>query len=109
MNGTVVELTVDSIIKKMYLSSHQGKSFDFYQKFKTVNIYKLNKHYAENYFLKKLEKHIKRGDINIYYEQIIKEDIDDGHIFYGLKTKDIKWWEIDTQEDLEITWRIFSK
>ena len=101
MDGTVVELTPDEIVKEMYLKRHQGKGFSFYQKYKTVNFYKLSSYYAKKYFIPKMDEHIARNDVNVYYEQIIKEDIDDGHLFFALMTNHNRWWEIDTVEDLK--------
>ena len=109
MDGTVVELTEDGLVKEMYLKIHQGEGFSFYQKYKTVNFYKLSGYYSQKYFIPKMENHINRNDVNVYYAQIIKEDIDEGHSFYALKTGDNRWWEIDTPEDLEKTRSMFNE
>jgi len=109
MDGTVVELADDGIVKEMYLKRHQGRCFSFYQKYKTVNFYKLSKYYSQKYFIPKMDKHITRKDVDVYYEQIIKEDIDDSYTFYSLKTGNTLWWEIDTPEDLKKAREIFRK
>jgi len=46
MDGTVVELTSDGLVKEMYLKRHQGEGFSFYKKYKTVNFYKFSGHYS---------------------------------------------------------------
>ncbi|MDP8314023.1 MAG: phosphocholine cytidylyltransferase family protein [Candidatus Celaenobacter antarcticus] len=109
MDGTVVELTSDGLVKEMYLKRHQGEGFSFYKKYKTVNFYKFSGHYSHKYLIPKMENHIKRDDVNVYYEQIIKEDIDEGHSFYALETGDNRWWEIDTPEDLEKARSMFNE
>lgn len=109
MDGTVVELTEDGLVKEMYLRRHQGEEFSFYKKYKTVNFYKLSGYYSQKYFIPKMENHINRNDVNVYYEQIIKEDIDEGHSFYALETCDNRWWEIDTPEDLEKARSMFNE
>ncbi len=109
MEGTVVELTDDGLVKEMYLKRHQGEGFSYYQKYKTVNFYKLSGYYSQKYLIPKMENHINRNDVNVYYEQIIKEDIDEGHSFYTLKTGDNRWWEVDTPEDLEKTRSMFNE
>lgn len=109
MNGTVVELDSVSRVKKMFLNKDQGEAFDFSDKYKTLNFYKFNKNFVQDFLIGKLEAHIKGHDVNSYYEQIVKEAIDSGHDFYGLKTGGAKWWEIDTQEDLEKAERIFGR
>lgn len=108
MNGTVVELKEHDYVKEMYLKTQQGEGFDFEGKFKTVNFYKLSSKYVRDSFLVKLDRHIRRKDVNIYYEQIIKEDVDDGHSFFGLKAGAGRWWEIDTPEDVRLANRIFG-
>lgn len=109
MDGTVVELTEDGLVKEMYLKRHQGEEFSYYQKYKTVNFYKLSGYYSQKYLIPKMGNHIDRDDVNVYYEQIIKEDIDEGHSFYALETGDNRWWEIDTPEDLEKARSIFNE
>ncbi|MBS3742295.1 MAG: phosphocholine cytidylyltransferase family protein [Candidatus Cloacimonetes bacterium] len=108
MDGTVVELTEDNIVKEMYLKRHQGKGFSYYQKYKTVNFYKFGSYYVQNHLIPKMKEHIKRQDVNVYYEQIIKEDIDEGYQFYALQTGSNLWWEIDTPGDLKKTKEIFE-
>lgn len=108
MDGTVVELTEDNIVKEMYLKRHQGEGFSFYEKYKTVNFYKFGSYYVKKHLIPKMQEHIKRKDVNVYYEQIIKEDIDEGYQFYALETGSNLWWEIDTPEDLEKTKEIFQ-
>jgi len=108
MNGTVVELGGHDYVKEMYLKTQQGQGFDFGDKFKTVNFYKLSASYAGKSFLAKLDRHIRRKDVNVYYEQIIKEDIDEGHSFYGLKAGSSRWWEIDTPEDVRLANGLFK-
>lgn len=107
MNGTVVELTPDGLVKEMYLKRHQGEGFSFHQKYKTVNFYKLSSYYTNTYFVPKMDTHILRNDVNVYYEQIIKEDIDEEHKFFALKTGKNRWWEIDTPKDLDKARLIF--
>lgn len=108
MDGTVVELDDADRVKSMYLKRHQGEGFSFDQTYKTVNFYKLSKSYIRNYFFPTMDKHIKHNDVNVYYEQIIKEDIDNGFAFYSLKTGDSRWWEIDDFDDLQKAEHIFS-
>lgn len=107
MNGTVVDLDSESQVKNMYLKRHQQNDFDFSNKYKTVNFYKLGADFQKDFFYKKLKKHIIDNDLNSYYELIIHEAIIKGFNFHGLKTGILKWWEIDTQEDLEYCEELF--
>jgi len=108
MNGTVVDLNDSSRVMNMYLNRDQGAEFDFSDKYKTLNFYKISRAFTDDFFREKLEAHISGRDVNSYYEQIIKEAVDSGYDFYGLKTGKAKWWEIDTQEDLEKAEQIFN-
>ncbi|MCB0282419.1 MAG: phosphocholine cytidylyltransferase family protein [Calditrichae bacterium] len=109
MNGTVVRFDENNHVLKMYLNKDQGENFDFSDAYKTLNFYKLSKNFVENYLLEKLRKHIAGENVHSYYEQIIKEAVDEGHDFYGLVTASHKWWEIDTIEDLEKAEKMFTK
>lgn len=101
MNGTVITIDESKTVLKMYLNKDQLDNFNYDKTFKTLNFYKLDKEYVNAFFLNKLEQHIRGQDVNSYYEQIIKESVDAGYKFSGLITKNHKWWEIDTIEDLE--------
>lgn len=109
MNGTVVQLDAHCAVKKMFLNKDQAEDFDFSDKYKTLNFYKFSETFSRDFLLPKLEAHIRGKDVNSYYEQIVKEAVDGGFDFYGLKTEGAKWWEIDTQDDLEKAEMIFGR
>jgi choline kinase len=109
MEGTVVSLISDSIVENMYLKRHQELNFNFSDKFKTVNFYKIGEKFTEEYFLEKLEEHIIREDLNSYYELIIEEALKAEWQFFGLDAGTIKWWEIDTQADLNYCESLFKR
>lgn len=108
MNGTVVTCDKKGNITSVYLKQNQSDNFDFSDKFKTVNFYKIGKEFYQDFFKMKLEEYITNNDVSYYYEAIIKDGIDKGYKFYGLQTKPYKWWEIDTKEDLKIAENIFK-
>jgi len=107
MNGTVVSLTPQNIVDRMFLKRNQTADFSFDKKYKTVNFYKVGKTFANEFFLKKMDEHIQNEDLNSYYELIIQEAVRSKYVFHGLKTGKSKWWEIDTPEDLKIAEDIF--
>jgi len=109
MEGTVVELDGENHVTNMYLKRHQQGDFDFTNKYKTVNFYKISAEFTHHFFLDKLNDHIKKNDLNSYYELIIAEAIRKGYKFYGLTTENLYWWEIDTQQDLQYCEAIFSE
>ncbi len=108
MEGTVVDLNAENLVQQMYLKRHQKEGFDFSNKFKTVNFYKIGKKISQDFFLPKMDEHINNKDLNSYYELIIKEALEKKYKFFGLKTDELKWWEIDTKEDLLYTEELFT-
>lgn len=108
MNGTVVAFDTRKKVTAMYLKSDQGNSFSFDDKYKTVNFYKISPQLAQSYFIQKLDYHIEQQDTSYYYELIIKEAIESGRDFYVCETAGLKWYEIDTREDLDHAEKIFS-
>ncbi len=109
MNGTVVELNENSFVKQMFLNKDQSEGFEFRNKFKTLNFYKLSKKLVEDFFIDRMESHINSKNVNSYYEWIIQEAINSGYLFYGQKAGNNKWWEIDTYEDLLKAESIFKE
>lgn len=107
MDGTIVALDNNGKVTNMFLKKNQNDQFDYSDKYKTINFYRVSSKFAEEYFLPKLDEHIHGKDVGSYYEQIIKEAVDDGYEFKGLVPLEGKWWEIDTIEDLAHTRKIF--
>jgi len=108
MNGTVVACDKKNNVTNVYLKRNQPDNFDFSNKFKTVNFYKIGREFYQDFFKDKLETYINNNDVSYYYEAIIKDGIDEGYSFYGLQTNPYKWWEIDTKDDLRIAENIFK-
>ncbi len=108
MDGTVVDLNENSSVSEMFLKRHQKNDFDYSNKYKTMNFYKLSKQFIREFFYEKLRSHIEKKDLNSYYELIIEEALREKCNFYGLDATDLKWWEIDTQEDLNYCESLFK-
>jgi len=108
MNGTVVDFDDHKKVLGMYLRVNQTGDFSFDNKFKTVNFYKISKRLSESFFIDKLDYHIEHKDTGSYYELIIKEAIESGWDFYAHETGTLKWYEIDTQEDLVFAQKLFE-
>lgn len=109
MNGTVITFDANKKVTAMYLKSDQVTNFSFDDKYKTVNFYKISPQLAQDYFIQKLDFHINQHDTNYYYELIIKEAIEGGRDFYACETAGLKWYEIDTREDLDHAEKIFQQ
>jgi len=77
--------------------------------YKTVNIYKISKEFFKKHYRPFLEAYIKSQGYSAYYEQVLS-------IITGIKNikikalviDDLKWYEIDTPEDLFIASVLFA-
>lgn len=109
MDGTVV--TVDSenriteFIEKADIRTERIKEY-----YKTVNIYKLSKEFSEKEYIPFLEAYMTAYGINEYYELALKAI---AHLsksnLKALPIENIKWYEIDDAQDLDIVNCLFSK
>ncbi|RLF47982.1 MAG: hypothetical protein DRN29_00990, partial [Thermoplasmata archaeon] len=110
-SGTLVEVdTGGNKIKRLIPSSEQDANFDYSNKYKTVNIYYFTYEFFKNYFRPNLDLYIKTHGVKSYYEIIL------GVLIY-LNTPNIyghvidrkKWYEVDTENDLEMANYLFAK
>jgi choline kinase len=99
MNGTVVSLRPDGSVERMVMPAKTDPPFDCRGMYKTVNFYRLGKGYVRDRFMPGLNRAVDEGDINSYYEKVIRNDIEHGVPFHAFKTGGLKWWEIDTPGD----------
>lgn len=101
MDGTTVKINnnekITRFIPKQYIDSENKNEL-----FKTVNIYKINKDYSNNYLIPFLEFFLKIFGANEYYEQVfrlISEIKTDSMATIKIDPKD--WYEIDNKDDLK--------
>ena len=114
LDGLVVNLTEDGLIAGMYFKTDPKNSdFSYSDKFKTANIYKLSQSFLSGKYLKQINKKITQGDVNIFHGVAFKEILESGgtgELFMkGVIMKGIKWFEIDTVQDVKIAERVFEK
>ena len=108
MDGTVI-LAGRGIAKSMVLKSEQGVNFDYSSALKTVNIYRLSQPTMRDHFLSLMDRYVTQGLVNNFYEIVIAQLIVQGDLQLEVHlTKNRKWAEIDTQEDLQIAERLFQ-
>jgi len=109
MDGTCLKINDDEEI----LDFISGKDFNFkeaYDYYKTINIYKFSKEFSKNIYFPFLEAYMSANGKNDYYEAVLKIIIDLGknHIYAKVISDDIRWYEIDDEQDLDIASSIFS-
>ena len=100
MSGTVVSLDKEGNIQALLETRHQGPRFDYSKVFKTLNIYLLRHDFLRDQFVPCLETFIFKGDVNQYYEVILHATTySQQHPMTALLCDDIKWFEIDDEND----------
>lgn len=108
MDGTVVTV-VDGIVTNVIPPHLQGSNFNFADKYKTLNIYKLSKEFCCGSFKKLLTYYSKVIDSHCYYEVILgiiiamQKEVIQAEILQGER-----WAEIDDPNDLEEARYIFD-
>lgn len=109
MDGTCLKINE----KEEIMDFIPGKDFNFEEAddyYKTINIYKFSKEFSKNIYFPFLEAYMSANGRNDYYEAVLKTIIDLGknHISAKVISEDIKWYEIDDEQDLNIASSIFS-
>ncbi len=109
MDGTCLRLDEDDRI----IDFISGKKFDFTNTagcYKTVNIYKFSKRFAEKQYIPFLDAYQEALGVNEYYEQVLRVITTlDGAEIAGKRLSGGKWYEIDDEQDLDIAETIFDK
>ena len=109
MDGTCLRLDANDRI----IDFISGKKFDFTNTkgcYKTVNIYKFSKHFAEKQYIPFLNAYQEALGVNEYYEQVLRviTMLDEAEIV-GKRLNGEKWYEIDDEQDLDIAETLFDK
>lgn len=108
MDGTVTLVGEDGTIQEFI----EKKNFSYdsvEQYYKTVNVYKFSRDFSARQYVPFLSAYIQAYGMNQYYEMVLKAL---AHLhFAGLKAfemGDIKWYEIDDVQDLDIANTMFA-
>ena len=100
MSGTVVSLDKEGNIQALLETRYQGPQFDYSGVFKTLNVYLLRRDFLNDQFVPRLESFISAGDVNQFYEVIFHAmAYSDQHSMTALMCDNIKWFEIDDEND----------
>src|SRR5699024_8360621 len=85
------------------------KYSDIKDYYKTVNICKFSKEFAEKKYVPFLEAYTKAVGNNEYYENVLRIiSFVDSHDLKALPITNEKWYEIDDKQDLDIAETIFA-
>lgn len=109
MDGTVVTCDENDHISQFISKVDMDiKLTDSY--YKTVNVYKFSKQFLSDIYLPFLKAYMTAYGMNSYYETVLKAV---AHLekssLKAFKMNDIKWYEIDDAQDLDIANVMFSE
>ena len=108
MDGTVVTLDEQLGIKR-FIPKEQFRYNELDSYYKTVNIYKFSKEFANDMYIPFLDAYCKALGKNEYYEQVLRViTMIDKSSIRALPLQGQKWYEIDDIQDLDIAESIFT-
>ncbi len=107
MDGTII-LADKGVVTSMVLKSEQGTGFDFRSALKTVNMYSFSQDTMRHRILPILDQYVAGQRTDQFYEVVLAQLIAQGDWRLAvLLTKNRRWAEIDTQEDLQQAEQLF--
>lgn len=111
MDGTVVEIGQDEVVKSLTIKKRQGEGFVSSGKYKTVNMYYWSKDFLRNYFVPYLDLYVRVHGTQSYYEQVLGALIYLGEPqCHAVIVDAAQWQEIDNPDDLRLAEeRLFSQ
>ncbi len=102
MDGTVVSVDKRGMIDRMILAKDQDETFNYSDKFKTVNIYRFSKKFLSEAFLPSLELYVRTLKRDQYYELILTVLVYMGHdALRAVSMSGVRWMEVDDFSDLQ--------
>lgn len=102
MNGSVIQIEDENTAVDLWLKSEQGDGFDYADKRKTVNIYKFSKAFFKAAMAPALEAEIAAGNVNSYYEYVLKGILESREWDARVLNVPDSWWrEVDDMDDLK--------
>lgn len=108
MDGTMVRIDEDdNIVNFVPKSAFNYRETSGY--YKTVNIYKFSKEFSTTKYVPFLEAYSKVVGNNEYYENVLRIiTFLNSHDLKALCVGDLKWYEIDDKQDLDIAEALFA-
>jgi histidinol-phosphate/aromatic aminotransferase/cobyric acid decarboxylase-like protein/choline kinase len=109
MDGTVVTVGADNIITQIHPSYLQDDKFDLFGKYKTLNIYKFEKMFAQTVFRDMLSFYSRSIDSSCYYELLLGVLIYMRSAVVHAEPVHHPWAEVDDPNDLAVAEFDFNK
>ena len=103
MSGTVVEINEkEKTIKRLISGLDQDESFNYQDKYKTVNVYSFTYDFFKNHFSPSMDLYVK-SNTKVYWELIlgVLVYLHVSNIIPQIVPNNIKWYEVDDENDLD--------
>ena len=108
MDGTMVRIDADNNIVN-FIPKKAFNYADVDKYYKTVNIYKFSREFAEHKYVPFLNAYCAALGNNEYYEQVLRViTLIDNADLKALPIGNAKWYEIDDKQDLDIAEALFA-
>ncbi|MBQ0023936.1 MAG: aminotransferase class I/II-fold pyridoxal phosphate-dependent enzyme [Prevotellaceae bacterium] len=109
MDGTMVRIDEENNIVN-FVPKAAFKYDETDQYFKTVNVYKFSREFAKSKYIPFLEAYTKAVGNNEYYENVLRIlSFLNSHDLKALPVGNVKWYEIDDKQDLDIAEALFAE
>ena len=109
MDGTVVEIDSQNVITRVIPPHLQSDTFDFTDKYKTLNIYRFSQAFCQGDFKKIMTYYAHTIDSNAYYELMLGILIYlQRNTIHAVPLQGECWTEIDDPNDLKIAQYLFE-
>lgn len=105
MNGCMLKTSSEGLIQKVQIIRHKLDNVDS-NSFKSVGVLKITPELGRC-LSHWLDNSVKDGNVNIYYDLVISEHIDQCHI-YVIDINGLRWFEVDDIDDLRKAETLFS-
>ena len=109
MEGTGVNVDHD-IVTEFILKENGSHVIPHTPGLKTVNIYRFSRQFMETHLIPCLEQVIAEGHHDVFYEFALARIVKSTSVhLVALRAAGLKWFEIDTPEDLQHAEQLFAK
>jgi choline kinase len=109
LDGSFVTINNSEIVTDWIHKTQRTDSFNIQRSFKTVNLHKFHPEFIQGILLIKMKEWVESSGGNAPIESVFRDIVQNSSVpFYSFEVGDLKWFEIDTSEDLKIAEQIFS-
>lgn len=108
MQGSAVVIDRQNRVTDFLIGQGGGESHHEGPLFKTINIYRLSQHFLETALVPALARLADEDRIDLKIEHVLNSLVSADHRMEAVLCDDVKWFEIDTDADLDAATRLFG-